>query len=501
MTSKDEQLVQDFRTHVRRMMDYKSALDLLDWDAQTHMPSKGVRGRASASGTLAAERFRLSVSEQMGHYLEQLEGRTDLDPVTAKMVALCRKDYDRNQKIPAERFEAYTALTTTAEHVWQQAREQDDFASFAPYLQQIVEMKREFINYWGFHDHPYNALLDEYEPGLSVAVLDPLFAEFRDETVELLRKIESGPKQDTSFLLRYFDPVKQKQFSEFILGQLGYDHEAGQLDVTAHPFCTTIAPGDVRITTRYLPNFFNSAIFGTIHECGHALYEQNIDPALAGTNLYEGTSMGIHESQSRFWENVVGRSYAFWERYYDDLQQLFPESLGDVTRDQFYAGISAVEPSLIRVEADEVTYNLHIMIRYEIEKGLISGDMQVADLPAIWRSKMQEYLGTSPSTDRDGVLQDVHWSAGSFGYFPSYALGNLNGAQLTQALRRDLPDFDGMVRRGDFTPIRSWLVEHIYRYGKMLTPLEVMQSATGEPLNARYQLDYFKTKFGPLYHF
>lgn len=482
-------------------MDYKSALDLLDWDAQTQMPRKGVQGRADARGTLAAEKFHLSVSDRMGQLLDDLADIPNLDPVTTRMATLCRQEFERNIRIPADRFEAYVVLTTKAQTIWQEARQADDFARFAPYLEQMFAFKREFIGYLEHHghSHPYDALLDEYEPGLTVEALDPLFHELRDQTVGLLQRIAQAPQPDDAFLYRHFEPAKQRQFCEYILGQIGYDFDAGRLDVAAHPFATTIAAGDVRITTRFLPTFLNAALFGSIHECGHALYEQQIAPELAGTNLFEGTSMGIHESQSRFWENTIGRSYAFWKRYYGHLQDVFAKELGDVSLDAFYAAINAVKPSLIRVEADEVTYNLHIMIRYEIEKGLIGGEMKVADLPAIWREKMSEYLGIQPANDRDGVLQDVHWSAGLIGYFPSYALGNLYSAQFTEALKPQVPDFTSAIEQGRFGEIRAWLKDNIHRHGKQKTPQEIVRAVTGKALHADDLLTYFAHKFEPLY--
>jgi len=490
---------EDFRAMVKTMMDYKSALDLLDWDAQTQMPEQGVQARSDAMGMLAAARFRLSVSAQMQEYLGELAASATLDPVTRRMVAIGQREYDRNCKVPEARFQAYVTLTTQAQSVWAKAREEDDFASFAPWLLRVIQMKREFAEYWGYDEHPYDAMLDEYEPGLTVAELDATFALVRDQTVQLLDRIRKGRKPEAEFLQRYFDPARQRDFSRWMLGQLGYDWRSGRLDETAHPFCTTIGHGDVRITTRYLPHFFNSALFGAIHECGHALYEQNISGELFGTNLFEGTSMGIHESQSRFWENIVGRSESFWEHYYPALQSHFPDQLAGVTWRDFYAAVNVVEPSLIRVEADEVTYNLHIMVRYELEKGLAGGDLRVADLPAIWREKMQAYLGIAPGNDRDGVLQDVHWSSGLFGYFPSYALGNLNSAQMAHAMRRALPDLSALIGRGEFAPVRAWLTDQVYQHGKLKTAAQIMMDATGEPTNATYLLKYFAEKYSPLY--
>jgi carboxypeptidase Taq len=283
------------------------------------------------------------------------------------------------------------------------------------------------------------------------------------------------------------------------LKELHYDFEAGRLDETVHPFATGLNPGDVRITTRYLPNDVVSALFGTIHECGHALYEQNISPDLIGTNLCTGTSMGIHESQSRFWENMVGRSRAFWNRYFRELQKFFPGQLDGVDTDTFFRAINHIHPSLIRIEADELTYNLHIMVRYEIEKGLINGTMRVADLPEIWNAKYKEYLGIVPPTNREGVLQDVHWSGGSFGYFPSYALGNMYAAQIFNTIQKKLPNFYELVEQGNLLPIKEFLVKEIYQYGKLLTPNEIIKKVTGEELNPNYLVSYLETKYKEVY--
>ncbi len=497
-----EEKVASFHAYMKTITDFNSAIALLDWDSRTKMPKKGVAGRSEALGTLSSTVFQMQVSPAMGAFLEALEPHADgLDQKTKRMLETSRKFYDLNQKIPAERFHEFVVLRSQAEAVWQEAREQSEFSMFAPYLEKIVAMTKEFIGYWGYKDHPYNTLLDMYEEGLTVSILDPLFAQVRKQTLTLLDKIKSSPQLDTSFLERRFDPIKQRQFSEFILTQMGYDFDAGRLDETAHPFATGIAPGDVRVTTRYLPNFFNSALFGSIHEGGHALYEQNISDDLAGTPLHTGVSMSIHESQSRFWENIIGRSHEFWQRYFPDLQKLFPAELGDVNIDQFYAAVNAVSPSLIRVEADEVTYNLHIMIRYELEKALITGELHVAGLPSAWNEKMHDYLGITPPDDRDGVLQDVHWSDGSFGYFPSYSLGNIYGAQIARALEKDMPDYHDQVAKGEFAGIRSWLKTHIHQYGALYKPEEILHKATGGGVDTSAIFDYFEKKFAHLYGF
>ena len=502
MSSSLDSQVKGFKNYVKRLSDYKSAINLLGWDARTKLPKKGVDARSQVLGTLSTEHFTMMTSDEMEGYLDALSSHLEeLDRVTRKTYEECKKDFDKSRKIPADRFEAYIVLSNTAQAVWQDARTNNDFAAFAPYLSQIVEFQKEFIGYWGYEDHPYNTLLDSFEPGMTVKALDALFSSLRKETVQLLQKVTQSEPIDDSLLFRFYDAGKQRAFCVRLLEQIGYDFDAGRLDESAHPFATGIARGDVRITTRFLPNFLSTSLFGCIHESGHAMYEQSLSMDLVNTPLHEGASMGIHESQSRFWENIVGRSYAFWQRFYGDLQAVFKEELADVTLDQFYRAINVAKPSLIRTEADELTYNLHIMIRYEVEKGLIDGTLSVNDLPEIWRTKMHDYLGVVPDSDADGVLQDIHWSSGDFGYFPSYSLGNIYAAQFANSLEKDVPTFYDLIANGEFAPIRRWLHDHIHQYGKLLTPNEILLKATGEPSNAQYLVSYLTKKYSSLYGF
>jgi carboxypeptidase Taq len=391
-------------------------------------------------------------------------------------------------------------LTSQAESIWEEAREKSDFAMFQPYLEKIVATNIEFVELWGYEGNRYNTLLDMYEPGITVEKLDQVFGALRERAVPLLQAIQASPNQpDRSFLEQQFDKEKQKEFSLFILKQMHYDFEAGRLDETVHPFATGLNPGDVRITTRYILNEVTASLFGTIHEGGHALYEQNISQDLIGTNLCSGTSLGIHESQSRFWENVVGRSREFWSRYYNDLQARYPGQLNEVKEEDFYRAINHIHPSLIRVEADELTYNLHIMVRYEIEKELINGTIQVSELPAVWNAKYKEYLGIVPPNDAQGVLQDVHWAGGAFGYFPSYSLGNMYAAQITNTMKKQLPNFDALIAEGNLEPIKTYLSDKIYQYGKLLTPTEVIVQVTGEELNPEYLMNYLEEKYKKIY--
>lgn len=498
-----EKNLNGYRELVKKIGSYNEAIGLIYWDMRTGLPKKGVGSRSEAVGVLSTEMFKLSVSDEMGGYLEALEqpeNHSRLDHVTRKMVKESRKEYDRSKKIPPEKYQEYVVLTSQAESVWEEAKNNSDWSLFKPYLEKIVAFNQEFIELWGWKGTKYNTLLDMYEPGMTEEKLDEVFGALKSKLVPLVAAIgASANKPDVSFLRQTFAKEQQKAFSLFILNQMGYDFEAGRLDETVHPFATGLNPGDVRITTRYLPEDVVSALFGTIHEGGHALYEQNISKDLIGTNLCTGTSMGIHESQSRFWENMIGRSRPFWSRYYGDLQKTFPGQFDSVSAEAFYKGINEVKPSLIRIEADELTYNLHIMIRYEIEKALFAGTVQVADLPEVWNAKYKEYLGVVPADNGEGVLQDVHWSGGSFGYFPSYALGNMYAAQFRHTLLKKLPDAEKLVGEGNLLPIKEWLAAEIHQYGMLQTPSEIITRVTGEELNPDYLVEYLTAKYSDIY--
>lgn len=505
LTANVEQTAKNFRTFVKKMMDYNEAVSLMSWDLRTGAPKKGVAQRSEVIGLLSTEGFKMSVSSEMEAYLETLsqpDYLSQLDEITRATVLDCKKDFDRMKSIPSEWYQEYVVLTSKAQTIWEEAKSKNDFAMFQPYLEKIVQKSIEFVEFLGYEGDKYNTLLDLYEPGIKVEQLDEIFADLLESTIKLLDKIRnSGNDPRTDFLYRTYDILHQREFSIFILKQMGYDFEAGRLDESVHPFATGLNPGDVRVTTHFYPDDLRSGIFGTIHEGGHALYEQNVSKELIGTPLATGTSMGIHESQSRFWENTIGRSKAFWERYHGDLTHSFPEQLSDINIDQFFKGVNQVTPSLIRIEADELTYNLHIMIRYEIEKGLINGTIQVADLPQIWNEKYKEYLGIEPDSNATGVLQDVHWSGGMFGYFPSYSLGNIYSAQFAVALKKDIPNVDELVAQGNLEPIKAWYGDKIHKYGKLLTPAEIVKQVTGEEITSKYLVEYLTEKYQQIYQF
>ncbi|GAX88474.1 carboxypeptidase M32 [Effusibacillus lacus] len=504
MSERIGQVVKEFRAYTRRMKDYTETIGVMSWDMRTGAPKKGLGQRSEVIGTLSGDLFKMSISPEMKAFLDVLaepDTYGKLDPITKGIVRECKKEYEKSHAIPPELYQEYVVLTNKSESAWEDARKNNDFASFRPYLEKILEYTNRFLEIWGYKGHKYNTLLDHYEPGMTVETLDSLFDGLRLKTVDLLKEIqERGQATNPSFLEQHFRKEEQRRFSHLVLQRIGYDFDAGRLDESAHPFATGLNPGDVRITTRYDENDFRTAIFSTIHEAGHAIYEQNISAELIGTLLSDGTSMGIHESQSRFLENIIGRSHEFWSCFFDDLLKFFPRQFQGVSLEQFFRAINQVQPSLIRVEADELTYNLHIMLRYELEKALIGGDLTVAELPGAWEEKMKDYLGVVPPNDADGVLQDVHWSFGAFGYFPSYSLGNIYAAQFEAALLRDVPDYREAVRSGEFGVVKKWLTDNIHKHGKLLEPKEILESVTGEAINSGYLVRYLEDKYTQVYN-
>jgi carboxypeptidase Taq len=494
-------LEKEFLSYVKKMMAYSEAISVMYWDMRTGAPKKGIEQRSEVIGTLSSEVFKMSISEEMAAYLAKLTGQEqELLGTTVKVLEHCKEEYERNKKIPAEEFQEYVVLQSKAESVWEEAKSTANFELFRPYLERLVEFNKRFIQYWGPKETNYDTLLDHYEPGMTVRTLDQVFGELRDAIIPLVKAIsESNNQPRTDFLYHKFQKDRQRALSLKLLEQLGYDFESGRLDETVHPFMIGLNPGDVRVTTKYDENDFRTALFGTIHECGHALYEQNISKELVGLPICTGTSMGIHESQSLFYENFVGRNYYFWKHNYDLLKEFAGNQFDGVSLDEFYRAINESKPSLIRIEADELTYPLHIIIRYEIEKGLFNEGLEVKDLPEIWNAKYEQYLGIRPQNDAEGVLQDVHWSGGSFGYFPSYALGYMYAAQFKHAMLKDLPQFDQLLAEGNSKPILNWLTEHIHQYGKMKKPLEILKDVTGEGLNAKYLIDYLSDKYSKVY--
>lgn len=492
--------LEQFKALDEKISHLSSISGLLSWDQKVTAPRKGRAQFSKAYGLLQSEIFSLEVSKEMGDLLEELTSSGEsFDEVTSARIRLRQQFYDRSKSIPQELYKEYAILCSDANNAWEEAREKNDYQIFLPFLSRIVEIKKQFVEFYGYDEHPYDALLDEFEPGLTVKVLDPLFADLREKSVALLKRIqESGHQTPVKIVEQNFSVDKQKEFNRFLLPLLGFDLDGGRLDETVHPFAQTVNTGDVRLTTRYLEDQVLSALFGTIHEAGHGIYEQQINSDFDGTVLAQGTSFGIHESQSRFLENMVGRSEAFWSHYLPSLQKYFPAQLDGVSVRDFYEAVNTVTPSFVRVEADELTYNLHIMLRYEIEKELFEGKIEVGDLPAIWNQKMEDYFGIVPPTDTLGVLQDVHWSFGGFGYFPSYSLGNLYAAQLLATMKKEL-DFEDLIANGDLKPIIAWLKDKIHIHGSLYTPNQLIVAVTGEELNSQYLVEYLETKYANIY--
>ncbi|MBU9721427.1 MULTISPECIES: carboxypeptidase M32 [Bacillaceae] len=494
---------QAFRDYVKKMSNYGEAIGLMAWDLRTGAPRKGVEQRSEVLGTLSSEVFRMKTSDTMKSFIEDLSEDSifqQLGDVTKGTLLECKKEYTKLTNVPEEEYSKFVVLTAKAESAWAEAKEKNDFKSFQPYLEEIVAYNRKYVEWVGYEGNKYNTLLDEYEPGLTVDIIDNVFGKLRDEIVPLVKEVTEAKNQpQTEFLFHNFPQKHQEALSKDILKSMQYDFQAGRLDTTVHPFAIGLNPGDVRVTTKYDENDFRTAVFGTIHEGGHALYEQNVDLKYVGTPLCSGTSMGIHESQSLFWENFVGRNRAFWEKNYDLLKSYSPQQFAGIDLDTYYRGINVAGPSFIRIEADEMTYSLHIILRYELEKGLINGDIEVKDLPEAWNDKMEEFLGIRPSTDAEGVLQDVHWSGGSFGYFPSYALGYVYAAQLKTAMDKDIPNFEELLREGNLAPIKEWLTENVHQYGKSKEPLEILKDTTGEGINPTHLINYLKEKYREVY--
>ncbi|MCF6408168.1 carboxypeptidase M32 [Pseudalkalibacillus salsuginis] len=492
-----------FQELTQRITSYNEAIGLMVWDLRTGAPKRGVEQRSEVIGMLSSEVFKLSTSKEMKECLDTL-GDSSLYPnlgeITKKAVQEAKEEYERNEKIPEAEYKEYVITQSKAENVWEDAKAESDFSKLQPYLEKLVQFKKNFVSYWGHKDHPYNTLLDLYEPGVNVETIDRVFKQLREAIVPLVQDVVNSKHQpETSFLFEHFPADQQREFSRHVLKQMGYDFHAGRLDETNHPFAIGLNPGDVRVTTKYDEADFRTAVFGTIHEGGHALYEQNISKDLIGTLLCTGTSMGIHESQSLFWENFVGRNQSFWENNYETFKSYTNGQFDQVAMNDFYRAINVAGPSLIRIEADEMTYPLHIIIRYEIEKGLFSNQIQVKDLPGIWNEKMDEYLGIRPKHDGEGVLQDIHWSGGDFGYFPSYALGYIYAAQLKHAMLSDLPDFDQKLKDGNLLPIKEWLTKNVHHHGKMKKPIEIIKDVTGEGLNAQHLISYLTDKYQEVY--
>ena len=493
----------ELKTIIYEINDINKAAAVLGWDQETYMPKGGIVDRANQLSTLSCISHEKFISDKVGSLIEDLKSEVEtLDPDsdTARLIKVLDKDYQKSVKVPSKLVAEFSKACSMGQQAWAEARKKTNFSLFEPHLKKIVELRQQYASLFKPYDHIYDPLLDDFEPGLKTADVKEIFDKLRPQQVEILKKINAKNEVDNSFLSLKYDEKKQWDFGVDVITKLGYDWDRGRQDKSEHPFTTHFGLGDVRITTRVDPNYLPAGLFGSIHETGHAMYEQGIAESLARTPLGGGASLAIHESQSRMWENFVGRSMPFWECFYPSLQKKFPEQLSNISIDNFYKGINKVKPTLIRVEADEATYNMHIMLRLEIEIGLMDGSIEVKDLPEIWNMKMKEYLGITPKNDSEGVLQDIHWSMGAIGYFSTYALGNLVSAQLWECINRDIPGLSKQIREGNFAELLNWLRSNVHRHGAKFEPQELVQKITGSKITPEPYIRYLKHKYGEIYN-
>lgn len=475
-----------------------SCAELLAWDERTLLPKGGANHRAEQLALLARLSHQMQTDPRIGELLN--EAQSEADTIESANVREIKRMYDRAVKLPASLVEELARVSVKAQQAWEQSRKEDDFAQFQPWLEKIVDLKRQEAKAIGYQTVPYDALLEDYEPGATTAEITELFRELRTELVKLLEEIHaSGKKAPVEILKRNYPVELQEQLSKEAATAIGFDFNSGRIDRTTHPFCCGIGPGDCRITTRYNQNFFNESFFGTLHEAGHGIYEQGLSADDFGTPVGSACSLGMHESQSRLWENQVGRSSAFWDFFFPKAKAMFPDALKDVSPNDFVFAINEVNPSFIRVEADETTYNLHIILRFELEQALVSGDLAPADVPGAWNEKHEQLLGLIPPNHALGCLQDIHWSGGGIGYFPTYTLGNLYSAQLMEKARQDLGDLEDQFRRGELAPLKGWLNEKIHQPGHRWPASELCRRVTGESLSVRPLIAYLRQKYAPFY--
>ena len=480
-----------------------SCASVLGWDKQTYMPKGGAGHRAEQLALLVGMIHERATAPQIGDYLAEIEN-SDLvsDPYSEAAVNVreLRRDYDRAIKLPRSLVEELARVATISQQVWREAREESDYALFQPHLTKILDLKHQQVRALGNGETPYDTLLDDYEPGETTENLTRVFSGLRDELVELVGAIaESGKKPDENILTRTYPIDQQEAFGKIAAAQIGFNFDNGRLDITTHPFCSGIGPGDTRLTTRYNTHHFSESFFSIMHEAGHGIYDQGLNDEYYGTPMGSSISLGIHESQSRMWENFVGRSEAFWAHFYPKVQAAFPDALSDVSERDFYGAINTVAPSFIRVEADEATYNLHIMLRFELEQALINGGLKAEDVPGVWNETFEKYLGITPPDDTQGCLQDIHWSGGGIGYFPTYALGNLYAAQFFEQARQEVGDLDAQFAEGVFDPLKNWLTEKIYSQGQRYRANELIEVVTGKPLSHEPLMRHLRAKYEPLY--
>lgn len=484
----------------RQIHLYKHVIGLLQWDQETYMPQAAVEERSEQLALLEGEVHERQVSNKFGDLIGECKIRDDLEYIDSAFLREVERTHERAKKLPRVLVTSIARQSSVNHASWVRSRKESDFSIFRNDLDKTLRLTREKADHLGFKTTRYDPLLDEYEPWMTTAELTSVIDAVRNPLVKLLEQIKSSSVVlDDHLLRREYDVSEQRKFSNYLLKILGFSLETGRLDVSAHPFSTTLGASDSRLTTRFHPQLLSSSIFGTIHECGHGLHGLGVSSEIATSALGDGTSLGICESQSRLWENMIGRGHAFWEYFYPNLKTRF-KSLSEIPLDQFMGSINAVNPSLIRVEADEVTYNLHILLRFSLERRMVDDEIDVDDLPEVWRDESRKLLGISPERDSDGVLQDIHWSMFAIGYFPTYTLGNLYSAQFYSAMKEDMPDLDDQIRSGTFSHILTWLRENIHNHGRSYSASEICSRVTGEPLNPGYFIEYLYNKFGEIYN-
>jgi carboxypeptidase Taq len=498
-----ETKLKELRRRLLEISDLRAAGAVLGWDHATYMPKGGAEARARHGATLDRLVHEKAVDPALGRLLEALQPYADTLPYgsdDASLIRVAQRDFERAVKVPAEYVARASALGSASYDAWTRARPASDFAAMLPFLNRALDLSREYAEFFAPYDHIADPLIDAADQGMTTALVGALFADLKSELEPIVRAIADQPLADDRCLRGCFGEPAQFDFSLCVVKQIGYDLDRGRLDKTHHPFCTKFSMGDVRITTRVSEGDLGEALFSSIHEAGHALYEQGVDPALEGTSLGSGASAGVHESQSRLWENIVARGRGFWEHFYPGLKTVFQDQLGQVSLATFYRAINKVERSLIRTDADEITYNFHIMMRFDLELALLDGRLRVSDLPEAWRARMQADLGLVPPDDRDGCLQDVHWYSGGIGGgFQGYTIGNILSAQFYAAAVKAHPEIPSQIAAGEFTTLRTWLREHLYQYGRKFTPDELVERATGGPMSVRPYLAYLRQKYGELY--
>src|SRR5215216_1443646 len=494
--------LQQLKEKLGEVSDLRRAVSILSWDQQVNMPVQGNEARGQQMATLSKIAQEKFIADEVGKLLDDLKQEYEgADPESdeAAMIRVAARNYDKARRVPPEFIQEQEIVSSKAFEAWVEARSKSDFSIFRPHLEKVVELVQKYVSFFPPGSHPYDTLLDDFEPGMKTEEVQAIFNSLRPKQVKLLKAIAGSKQVKSDFLFKKYNEKKLMDFGVDVVTKFGYDWSRGRQDKAPHPFETTFSVNDVRITTRFEEDNPLATLFSTMHEAGHAMYEQGVNQEYDRTPISGGTSLAVHESQSRMWENLVGRSYPFWEHFYPALKKIFPSHLDGVSLKSVYKAINQVEPSFIRVNADEATYNLHIMLRLELEIGMVEGTMAVKDLPEIWNTKMQEYLGISPPDDEQGVLQDIHWSGGAIGYFSTYALGNLISAQWWEQINKDIPNLSDQIRKGNFSELLAWLRKNIHQHGQKYEPQRLVQAVTGSKITPEPYVRYLTKKYSEIY--